>query len=157
MTRHQLLSGLSSMQRVALEHPCLLQIERVHPRFRQVGTLLGRRVLCVLTVSRGYDCVELKFGGPVWHVMLSAPGSDKMPEHSAAELFLDEPPVGNFETGQWYDKGGTSTAPCLHVRRRLTEAEVQVSGPVEDVRGTPRATQRWQDVREYLPPGFPPE
>lgn len=62
--------------------------------------------------------------------------------------------VGDAELGEWVEIGERA----VHLRRRLSEHEAGVVGPVMDVRGTPEAEQRLRYVRRLVP-GYdePPE
>jgi hypothetical protein len=42
----------------------------------------------------------------------------------------------------------------IHLRRRLTDSEAAIVGPVVDVRRTIDAERRFAAVRSYLPPGW---
>jgi hypothetical protein len=53
---------------------------------------------------------------------------------------------GDPAAGQWEEKG----ASAFHLRRRLTETEAALVGPVVDIRGTPEASQRVWAVRKWV-------
>ena len=44
------------------------------------------------------------------------------------------------------------TDVAYHVRRRLTIAEEECTGPALDIRGTPEARRRFEAIRHALPP-----
>ena len=58
--------------------------------------------------------------------------------------------VGSANLGQWEEWTGCA----FHLRRRLSDAEVLLVGPVVDVRGTAEGRRRLKairDVNPYLP------
>ena len=83
-------------------------------------------------------------GGPVWHVSV-------MPRRLMADRdllcmarkVLDG--VGDRRRGEWMERHG-----ALHLRRRLSQSEELLVGPVVDIRGTDEAKRR----AEALPPEF---
>lgn len=59
--------------------------------------------------------------------------------------------VGDTTLGEWMEMPGH----ILHLRRRLSAAEVAETGMVlRDVRGTPEADRLLDPVRHRLPPGY---
>jgi hypothetical protein len=58
--------------------------------------------------------------------------------------------VGDTTLGEWQEW----TGKAYHIRRRLTDAEAALVGPVVDVRGTPEAERRLARVRHRLPKGY---
>jgi hypothetical protein len=54
--------------------------------------------------------------------------------------------VGDADLGEWDEKG----ASALHLRRRLSEEEAALVGPVLDVRGTDEARHRAYAVRRWI-------
>lgn len=59
--------------------------------------------------------------------------------------------VGDADAGHWAEVGNVA----VHVRRRLSVAEVAATGLVMlDVRGTPEAELRLQAVRRWLPANY---
>jgi hypothetical protein len=75
-----------------------------------------------------------------------APGAEHL---ARAERALQG--VGDADAGQWVEVG----VAAMHLRRRLSAAEVSASGlVVRDVRGTPEAELRLALVRHLLPAGY---
>jgi hypothetical protein len=60
--------------------------------------------------------------------------------------------VGDAALGEWREIGDVA----VHVRRRLTAAEMRYAGiaAVVDVRGTDEFTRRVQRMRPFLPPAM---
>jgi hypothetical protein len=60
--------------------------------------------------------------------------------------------VGDAALGEWQEVGDVA----VHVRRRLTAAEMRYAGiaTVVDVRGTEEFTTRIQRMRPFLPPAM---
>lgn len=59
--------------------------------------------------------------------------------------------VGDHDLGQWLER----PRAVLHIRRRLSLAEVLATGMVmRDVRGTPDYDRLLQPVRHLLPAGY---
>lgn len=56
--------------------------------------------------------------------------------------------MGDATLGEWPEW----TGQAFHLRRRLSEREAVLVGPVKDVRGTPEAWKRADAVREFCPP-----
>lgn len=86
----------------------------------------------------------MELGGPVWHSSVAG-----APKHVAAVLaarVLDG--VGSRIAGEWHEW----TGKAYHIRRRLTQEEMNVTGPVVDIRGTPEAVMRLALVRHIVPP-----
>lgn len=50
-------------------------------------------------------------------------------------------------TAQWEE----DRPLAFHVRRRLTQAEQAITGPVRDLRGTAEGRERWEAQRAVLP------
>ena len=46
--------------------------------------------------------------------------------------------VGDAQLGEWVNRRQDASKKFLHIRRRLTEEEAEIIGPVIDVRGTAR-------------------
>ena len=47
---------MTEFQKLAIEHPCLVAVETVHPRFRHSGEIKGAEVLSlILTMNAGYE------------------------------------------------------------------------------------------------------
>jgi hypothetical protein len=55
--------------------------------------------------------------------------------------------VGDRSRGQWFERGRLA----YHVRRRLSEAEEAVVGPVVDCRGTEEWEKRFEALKAVLP------
>lgn len=53
---------------------------------------------------------------------------------------------GDAAAGEWEEKG----ASAFHLRRRLTDVEAELVGPVVDVRGTQEASRRIWRVRRWV-------
>lgn len=53
---------------------------------------------------------------------------------------------GDASLGEWEEKG----ASAFHLRRRLSDAEAALVGPVVDVRGTEEAGRRVFAVRKWV-------
>ena len=62
--------------------------------------------------------------------------------------------VGSIQLGQWRERGGRPGQRVFHLKRRLVEDEVVVSGLIRDIRGTEEALERYEAVRRYLPVGW---
>jgi hypothetical protein len=89
----------------------------------------------------------MNFGGPVWHASISVGGDVQDPDPlfaQAARVLLG---VGDAAAGEWRDVGRIA----VHLRRRLTDAEAAIVGPVVDIRGTWEMRKRLNRVRQYLP------
>lgn len=86
------------------------------------------------------------FGGPVWHA--SAAHADPKTLRILALSALQG--VGDSNLGEWEEWTGNA----YHVRRRLTNEEMNYTGPAVDVRGTQEAARRLARVSQWLPPGY---
>jgi len=87
----------------------------------------------------------------VWHASVAPrAGAHYRPEtlQALARRALDG--VGNAALGEWDEWNGYA----WHVRRRLTEAEALVVGPVVDVRGTLDGRRRCAAARRLVPAAF---
>lgn len=95
--------------------------------------------------------MEMGFGGPVWHAS-AAPWPGYWPDRAKCELWARAAleGVGDSDRGEWVEWSGRA----FHVRRRLTDAEDGLVGPVVDVRGTLEAERRLARVRHRLPEGY---
>lgn len=60
--------------------------------------------------------------------------------------------VGDKELGEFVEHGSNGV---IHKRRRLSDEEQKLVGPVVDIRGTPEAQARYAAVAMYLPAGHP--
>ena len=56
--------------------------------------------------------------------------------------------VGDSSLGEWSEWTGRA----YHLRRRLTDSEAALVGPVKDVRGTWEAEKRAKAVARFCPP-----
>jgi hypothetical protein len=81
----------------------------------------------------------------VWHASIGPSGADS---RLIALRVLHG--VGDPIAGEWFEVGVVAD----HVRRRLTEGEAAIVGPVCDVRGTVDAATRFARMRPFLPPGW---
>jgi hypothetical protein len=90
----------------------------------------------------------MNFGGPVWHASVAAHG--QIP-YSASVLFqFGEAAlagVGDATLGEWREVGDVA----VHLRRRLSDAEARIVGPVVDVRRTAEGRRREQRMRSFVP------
>lgn len=79
-------------------------------------------------------------GGPVWHVSIKprVPMSARAVEKLAAKVLVG---VGDARRGEWTDNG-LARGGALHLRRRLTDVEAMLVGPVVDIRCTSEAIER---------------
>jgi hypothetical protein len=85
----------------------------------------------------------MNFGGPVWHASAA-----HAPERRLKATVVDElAGVGDAGLGEWHEWSGKA----YHVRRRLSEDEQKLVGPVIDIRGTVEATMRLMPVQRILP------
>lgn len=93
----------------------------------------------------------MNLGGPVWHASIAADGFPIWPVLEAeAERQLRG--VGDATLGEWRERGGRA----FHIRRRLTEREARLVGPVRDIRRTPEAVTcagRLGGLLRLAPPG----
>lgn len=84
-------------------------------------------------------------GGPVWHVSAQDQiGNIPVLVRTAAYDLLKG--VGDETAGEWTEMPGR----VFHLRRRLSEAEAELVGPVIDVRGTPEAARRIAAVQQWV-------
>lgn len=88
----------------------------------------------------------MELGGPVWHASVSSPSLNVNVLRLLAEKVLDG--VGSQIAGEWHQW----TGKAYHIRRRLTLEEMNVTGPIMDIRGTPEAVLRLAPVRHIVPP-----
>jgi hypothetical protein len=92
------------------------------------------------------------FGGPVWHASVSPLFSRvSMIEGALFEIAdLELRGVGDVKLGGWHEVGDKA----VHLRRRLTDKEMQYAGidTVVDVRGTDEMRTRIRRMRPFLPP-----
>ena len=79
----------------------------------------------------------------MWHVSVGGDGDRAGRRLKAATLLVG---VGDAAQGEWWEHSAIAT----HLRRRLTEEEAAMVGPVVDVRGTPEAKRRVASVQPYV-------
>lgn len=89
----------------------------------------------------------MNVGGPVWHASVGRIQDEYAREAMARRILAG---VGDSALGEWVERG----RPILHIRRRLSDAESAVVGPVLDIRGTAEAETRMRVMRLYLPPSL---
>lgn len=92
----------------------------------------------------------MELGGPVWHTSVRPIQLVSEKElRRMTNRVLDG--VGDARLGEWVERHES-----MHVRRRLSEVEALLVGPVVDIRGTDEALRRAQAVGDrlrYAPPG----
>ena len=115
---------MKRLQEIAFIHPCRFAFETMHPRFR--STDIGLSI--ILTVNHGYECIDLGFGGSVWHASVSH--SDRGVRRNIARKVLMG--VGDKNLGEWEQDNNH----VYHIRRRLKIIEEKTVGGVADLRGT---------------------
>jgi len=120
-------------QRRALDQHRRFAIETMNPRF---AYRLAPDVSLVLSVNSGYECIEAGSGGPVWHASIRSTKHAQSGRLVIARRALDG--VGDPAI-EWVEHTATHTT---HLRRRLTESEAFVTGPMLDLRDTPEAETR---------------
>ena len=86
------------------------------------------------------------FGGPVWHASVASqrlfiPDTEK--RRIAFDLLEG---YGDASLGEWEELG----KGFFHLRRRLSDEEAELVGPVVDVRGTEEAGRRVWAVRKWV-------
>jgi hypothetical protein len=86
----------------------------------------------------------------VWHASVGRASPDIC--RTAALIALLG--VGNPMLGQWEENGFLKGGRAYHVRRRLSEEEARLVGPVKDIRGTPEYYLRLRKVAHRLPSGY---
>lgn len=89
------------------------------------------------------------FGGPVWHASVAPLAPALVSQDSLRSVALAVLAGVGDPNHEWEERGTIA----YHVRRRLTAAEAETTGPVLDVRGTWEATKRQNRMRRVLPPG----
>jgi hypothetical protein len=85
-------------------------------------------------------------GGPVWHVSVQDQVgglTEAMVRGAAYDLLKG---YGDAMAGEWTEMPGRT----FHLRRRLSEGEAELVGPVVDVRGTPEAARRLLAVERWV-------
>jgi hypothetical protein len=87
-------------------------------------------------------------GGPVWHASAAGNGSRQRLRRHALYALRG---VGDASLGEWEEWTGRA----FHVRRRLSQSEQLLVGPVVDVRGTPEADERWAAAQAAVPIELP--
>ncbi|MCA1832590.1 MAG: hypothetical protein LC750_07635 [Actinobacteria bacterium] len=85
-------------------------------------------------------------GGPVWHASVA----NQRKHHPDDEMRLIALAVlkglGDADLGQWEERG----VSAFHMRRRLSDEEAVLVGPVVDIRRTDEAGKRLFAVRKQL-------
>lgn len=92
----------------------------------------------------------MNLGGPVWHASVAG----GLPDECRTLALLALAQVGDVDVGQWEENGFEHNGIAFHIRRRLSEREAQIVGPVRDIRGTPEAAVRLRRVAHRLPAGY---
>jgi hypothetical protein len=84
--------------------------------------------------------------GPVWHVSVASQGIPygRTALEAQAERELEQ--VGDAGRGEWREWSGRA----FHLRRRLSESEEAMVGPVMDIRGTDEARRRAKRLGRLL-------
>ena len=75
----------------------------------------------------------------MWHTSVSASRRSYF-THRLLEMYARRAlkGVGDAQLGEWVERRRDHSMNFLHIRRRLTEEEAEIVGPVIDVRGTAR-------------------
>ena len=83
-------------------------------------------------------------GGPVWHTSVRPRTrvTEKQLRRMADKVLEG---VGDARLGEWQERHES-----IHVRRRLSEREQLLVGPVVDIRGTEEARQRAKALPPHL-------
>ncbi len=140
---------MTEQQGIALGCPTFLAVEAADPRFKRVAD----GVTSVMTVNAGYECIEQRLGGPVWHVSVSTSlGANNRQLFALAMTALNG--VGSIRFGQWREHTKPQGRRVYHLKRRLVASEAALCGAIRDIRGTQEATERFGAVRQWLPPGW---
>lgn len=85
--------------------------------------------------------------GAVWHASVAAHGGAD-PSYREVILRRALDGVGDASRGEWID----ANPRAVHIRRRLSESEDRIVGPVKDVRGNPiEVERRWARVQLHYP------
>lgn len=82
--------------------------------------------------------MEAGYGGPVWHASVHPIRGEVSEEDAEAAALRVLEGVGDPGRGQWIG----SSEVAVHVRRRLTEEEEAITGPMKDLRDTPAGELR---------------
>lgn len=82
----------------------------------------------------------------MWHVSVAHQKLAKRREIAERALYG----VGDRRLGQWRENRGRA----YHIRRRLTDNEAALVGPLLDIRNTIEADGRARAVALHLPPAF---
>ena len=88
----------------------------------------------------------MKLGGPVWHASVAAVSGYPIPATLEREALRQLTGVGDQNAGEWREWSGRA----FHIRRRLTAAEEERTGPVADIRRTPEARARASMLGSWL-------
>jgi hypothetical protein len=87
--------------------------------------------------------MDMNLGGPVWHASIAGSILKAALEREAERQLLG---VGDASLGEWREMG----RKAFHIRRRLTEREQRLVGPVEDIRRSDEARMRAGRVGHLL-------
>ena len=79
--------------------------------------------------------MDMNLGGPVWHASVAGSLVKAVLESEAERQLAG---VGDASLGEWREV----TAKAVHIRRRLTEREQRLVGPVLDIRRSDEARMR---------------
>lgn len=84
----------------------------------------------------------------MWHASIAIHGATWAPTDRLFQLAREQLwGVGDAALGEWREIGEAA----VHVRRRMSDREAAIVGPVVDIRGTPEARERCARVQRYLP------
>jgi hypothetical protein len=90
--------------------------------------------------------MEMNYGGPVWHASAAMAGDPRKAKlRKLAEAALAG--AGDPRLGEWHEWTGRA----YHLRRRLTEREQALVGPVVDCRGTGEFFLRLGSAMDHIP------
>jgi hypothetical protein len=85
---------------------------------------------------------------PVWHASVAQAPDSRLSVAALRNVALTMlESVGDANAGEWHHWSGRA----FHVRRRLSAAEIELTGPAVDVRGTPEARARAEAARRARP------
>lgn len=86
----------------------------------------------------------------MWHASVGKSGDAASRRLKALTVLAG---VGDASLGEWFSDSPVAS----HVRRRLSESEAALIGPVVDVRGTDEGASRVSRMAQYLPHGWTEE